>query len=286
VYWLFSERYDRLIIVFELLSLAVFAFIIAAAVRAWRKGVVFGGYWLMVYVPYLLCISLTLANSAGFVNAPWLPNPTPILAAIAEAVAMMLCINAYGRLRHAQAVREQEAARYDPLTGFLKEAVFNAKAAKIWNTLEGTGRDVAIVYVTVEPVDSEELSTVDTEALMAFSVRQVRTIAREFDLVGRLGRNRIGIVMIGMAPSEALSSRLARLVALGLMRDTTTAARHAARLGIDVGSRRSFAGDFNELDAALRDLSARDDGKPRPIRYLNSAMPVRRTDTSKPQQTA
>ncbi len=271
-----SERYDRLIVLFEVLSLSVFSFIVFAAAKAWRGGVVFGGYWLMVYVPYLLCIALTLGNSAGFVNVPWLPAQAPVFAAIAEAVAMMLCINAYGRLRHAQSVREQEATRYDPLTGFLKEAVFNKQVSEIWNSSKHVKRDFAVVYVTVDAQAAGVPGTVDAEALMARSVRQVRMVTRDFDLIGRLGRNRIGIAILNVPPREALSSRLARLVALGLMRDADDPTVLSARFSVRVGLRHSFEGDFEAVDRALKESLERQDGALRPIRFLDTEVFTRR----------
>ena len=275
-----SERYDWYILGFHFLSLSVFSFIIFAAIRAWRRGVIFGGYWLLVYVPYLCCIALTLAHSVGLITAPWLPNETPVAAAIAEAVAMMLCINAYGRLRHAQSVREQVAAHYDPLTGFLKLAAFRDKAVRIWNAVALSGPDVAVVYVIVEPVEADSLNTVDIEALMARSVRLVRTIARDFDIVGRLNRNRIGIVMTGIPPREALSGRLARLIALGLMRDAHDPSVVAVQFRIGVGLRQSFVGNFSALDHALHELLDRNDGTRRPIHFLDPQIPTRRVKSS------
>jgi GGDEF domain-containing protein len=273
-----SQRYDQLITGFHFLTLSVFSFTIFAAVRAWRRGVIFGGYWLLIYVPYLCCIALTLAHSAGLISAPWLPAETPVAAAIAEAVAMMLCINAYGRLRHAQSVREQVAARYDPLTGFLKPAAFRDKAARLWNGAVRSGPDMAVVYVTVDASASDSSAGTDMEVLMARSVRLVRTIARDFDIVGRLGRNRIGIVMTGVPPREALSGRLARLVALGLMQDSHDPAAVVVRFRLGVGLRRSFAGDFSALDSALQELLNKDDGTPRVIRFLDAPIPTYRVE--------
>ena len=275
-----SERYDRYILGFHFLTLSVFLFTIFAAVRAWRRGVTFGGYWLLIYVPYLCSIALTLACSAGLINTPWLPSETPVAAAIAEAVAMMLCINAYGRLRHAQSVREQVAVRYDPLTGFLKPAAFRDEAARLWNGAASSGPDMAVVYVTVDPAEADSENTPDIEVLMARSVRLVRTIARDFDTVGRLGRNRIGIVMTGIPPLDALSGRLARLIALGLMNDAHDPSAVSVRFRIGVGLRRNFFGDFSSLNHDLQELLNRDDGSRRAIRFLDVQIQTRRVDPS------
>ncbi len=270
------DDYGHHILGFFAITLAVFVTIIAMAVRAWRRGVVFAGYWLLVYVPYLISIALTLVANGGLVPVRWLPDETPVLAALAEAVAMMWCINAYGRLRHAQAVREQVAALRDPLTGFLRAKVFRDRAERFWNAAARNRRDVAVVYVLVEAVHPHRPNAVEAEALMARSVRLVRTATRDFDTVGRLGPNQLGVVMPDMPPGDGLSNRLARLVALGLMRDPHDPSAVELRFQMVVGQRCDFAGGFAELDAALSDLLRRRDGDARAIRFLGVVVPTRR----------
>jgi GGDEF domain-containing protein len=262
----FSERYANIIILFNVICTAVFAFILLSALNAWRKGVKFARYWLLVYTPYLLTIGFVLANSIGLVAAPWLPSETPVLAAVAEAVAMMLCINAYSRLRHAEAVKEQVSAWHDPLTGFLNASSFRKKASELWQAAPALKRDVTLAYISVEPLAAS--ATVDNEVLMARSVRLVRSIAREFDAVGRISRNRIALLMADVPEGDVLSGRLSRLVALGLMRDTHEARDAEIRFRISVGVRKQFAGSFAELDAALQALAQREAASNKPIHYL------------------
>jgi GGDEF domain-containing protein len=278
----FVEQYDRMVPMFHAITLSVFAFTITCAWRAWRRGVAFGGYWLLVYLPYLVCVALALAESSGLISAPWLPGETPVAAALVEVVVMMLCINAWSRLRHADTVREQAAKEHDPLTGFLNRKTFRDRAARIWNAAPELKRDLAIIYVSVEPADPDRLNIVEAEELLARSVRLVRTITRDFDTVGRLGRNMLGIVMEGVMPGEAFRARLSRLVALGLMRDTDDPTSMALRFTVAVGSRRSEVGDFAALDAALQGLMVEDDQAQRAIRFLSppeadgDSIPVRR----------
>jgi GGDEF domain-containing protein len=278
----FVEQYERMVPAFHIITLSVFAFTITCAWRAWRRGVAFGGYWLLVYLPYLACVALALADSSGLISAPWLPGETPVAAALVEVVVMMLCINAWSRLRHAETVREQTARDHDPLTGFLNSKTFRWRAARIWNAAPDLRRDMAIIYVCVEPADPDRLNTVQTEELLARSVRLVRTITRDFDPVGRLGRNMLGIVMEGVAPGERLRARLSRLVALGLMRDADDPASMALRFTLAVGSRSSEVRDFAALDAELQALLADDGQAQRAIRFLSpreasgDSIPMRR----------
>ena len=170
----FIENYAKITPIFTAITLAAGALVLLTAISAWRKRVPYSGYWLLVYAPYVLSITLVLAESAGQINLPWLPVNTPMLSAMLEAVAMMLCLNAYSRESHAQAVREQVAAQRDPLTGFLNESRFMDVASKAWLRASRTGRDISLAYVLVESRE-QHLSTVQLEALMLRSVRMVRT---------------------------------------------------------------------------------------------------------------
>jgi GGDEF domain-containing protein len=269
----FIQRYDRYIWAFTLISNLTFLFILYSALSAWRKGVRFASYWLMVYTPYLLAIGFVLLNSIGVLALSWLPVETPVIAAVVEAVAMMLCINAHSRLRHAQAVQQQVSSWHDPLTGFLNAQSFRQQASQLWQAAFNQRRDVAVAYISVEPAMPD--ASVDHEALMARSVRLVRSMAREFDTVGRLSRQRLALVMADIPQGEALSARFSRLVALGLMRDTHEARDVEIRFRISVGIRKQFAGSFDELDAALLALAQREATSSKPIHFLPNTVPYR-----------
>ncbi|MFM7332554.1 MAG: 7TM diverse intracellular signaling domain-containing protein, partial [Brachymonas sp.] len=95
----YMDRYAPTIVYFLAITTSSCAFILFTAVQAWRKGVPYSGYWLLVYIPYLISIVLVLAQAVGRLNLPWLPVDTPMLTAMVEAVAMMFCLNAYSRER-------------------------------------------------------------------------------------------------------------------------------------------------------------------------------------------
>jgi two-component system, sensor histidine kinase LadS len=265
---LLTERYANIIVAFNAISAAVFVFIMYSALSAWRKGVRFASYWLLVYAPYLLVIGVVLAKSMGLVSAPWLPSETPVIAAVVEAVAMMLCINAHSKLRHAQAVQQQVSAWHDPLTGFLNASSFRQKATELWQAAPAQRRNVAVAYISVESQHPQAQAAQDNEALMARSVRLVRSIAREFDTVGRLSRNRIALLLVDVPPGDLLNDRLSRLVALGLMRDTHAQRDAAIRFRISVGVRKQFAGSFADLDAALQTLAQSEATSAKAIHHL------------------
>jgi GGDEF domain-containing protein len=265
---IFIAKYASVIMFFIAINLGVSSFVLFTAVQAWRRAVPYSGYWLLVYLPYLMSISLILAEASGQINLPWLPANALLLCAMAEAIAMMFCLNAYSRERHAQAVREQIAAQRDPLTGFLNEQRFMDLASTAWQRAGRSGRDMSLAYVLVESKD-EDLSTVQFEALMLRSVRMVRTAMRENDGLGRIGRNMLGIAMPDMKPGEDLNARLSRLVALGLMLNPNDQNAHVVKFTLAVASWRNNPAEFTLVDTQLRALLAKgSDERARTIRFL------------------
>ncbi len=247
-------------------------FIVGTAALAWRRKVAYSGYWLLIYAPFLLSIMLSSVENAGQISLPWLPAHLPLMTIMVEAIAMMLCLNAFSRETHAQAVREQAAAQRDPLTGFLNESRFIALAARAWQHASRSGRDVSLAYVLVEP-KGKDLNVVQAEAMMLRSVRMVRIAMSESDGVGRIGKNTLGIAMPNVPPGDALTARLSRLVALGLMLDPHDSAAQALKFTLAVSSWRVNPQEFNSIDKQLRSLLQKDsEERPRTIRFLEPAL--------------
>jgi two-component system, sensor histidine kinase LadS len=276
IHSLLTENYAISAIVFVVIVVLASALILTTAVRAWLKAVPYSGYWLLVYLPFLLNICLAVAHNSGQLSLPELPDYIPMLTYIAEASAMLFCLNAYNRERHAQATREQVAAQRDPLTGFLTEVDFLVIASKAWLNASERRNDMTLAYVLVESKD-KEVGAIQFEALMLRSVRLVRIAMRETDSMGRIGRNMLGIAMPGMKPGEDLNARLSRLIALGLMLDPSDSRAHALNFTLAVGSRRVHPMIFNEMDQRLRALLVKDsEERPRTIRFLKGEISLTR----------
>ncbi len=275
---LLLEDYSRIIPFYNTVVAACFLFIIYSAANALRKGFVFGGYWLLIYTPYLLLCGLAIFKSTGALTLAWLPASTPLAALVLEAVAMLIFINIYSRTKHSQAVREQAASEHDALTGFLNAEHFHRFASKAWARAGQLGNHATLVYVRVEPKDASAQSMLEQEAMMLRSVRMVRTAMREFDVVGRLGRNLLAICVVDRPSNEALAARLSRLVALGLMHDEPM---HGVQFTIAAAEHARFFDDYPRVEPALLQLLAVPaDAKRKPIRYFNPGQPLGETPSA------
>lgn len=272
IHSILTENYAISAVVFVLIAVLASALILLTAIRAWYQEAPYSGYWLLVYLPFTISICLAVAHHSGQLSLPLLPAYIPLLAFMAEALAMLFCLNAYSRQRHAQATREQVAAERDPLTGFLNQADFLVIANKAWLLASERHSDMTLAYVLVESQD-KAINAMQFEALMLRSVRLVRIAMRETDHMGRIGRNILAIAMPGMKPGENLNARLSRLVALGLMLDPTDGAARAIQFTLAVGSRRVHAMSFHDIDRQLRALLINDSEEhARTIRFLERKM--------------
>lgn len=268
---LFVEAYYLINPIYGPLCIVSFMVIIYSGFSAWRRGLALGGYWILIYLPFLLMAVNVILGSVGWINDAWIPSYSTLVVVTLEAIGMMFFINAFGRRRHAQAIREQEALVRDPLTGFLKEDKFTERALRAWRHARQSHREVTLVYIKVEAKDSD-ITDMQAEALMLRSVRMIHTTVREFDTVGRLGSKHFGILMLNMPQNELLSQRLSRLVALSLMNDPQDQTSIAVNFKIAVASYQRFPEEFQSVDKALRELLDKDSpGKTKPIRFLGQS---------------
>lgn len=258
---------------FMVFTAAVFGFVLFAVARAWRKGVRWAGYWLVVYLPFWLAIGLTMAHNLGLLNLMWLPARTPLAASIVEAVAMLWCIHAYSRDSHTRLAREKAAAERDPLTGCLNAREFGREAVRVFEGARRSGGAAAVFLVRVQAQHADD-NPMQAEAMLLRSVRLVRSVARDFDTVGRVGPDVLAVAMPGVADGEVFRARLSRLVALGLMVDQHDRHAQAIRFSVAAGNVQGFRGGGVEdllarLRSLLQDTSADPQGKR--IRLLEAA---------------
>jgi GGDEF domain-containing protein len=259
-----SERVEPKFWRFMLFTALVFGFVFASVAKAWRKGLKWAGYWLGVYVPYWLAISITVAQSVGLWRFFELPPRTPLWASVIEAVAMLWCIQAYSRDKHAQIVREQAADERDPLTGCLNRKEFEREAQRIFEISRRSQAPAALFICSVAPQHPDR-GLIQMEAMMLKSVRLLRSVAREFDVVGRTEETVLAVMMPGVPNDEVFRARLSRLVALGLMVDAHDRNAPDIRFSVAAGNAQGFFGDFaqmyEELNRLLEEIQHEPQGK-------------------------
>ena len=247
---------------------AVIGVLVARALRHERQVAVL---YLLSFAPMLVVVMLTQIEQLGIAALPWLPYNAPIYGLFFELPLLLVALHLHAKKGHTQAVQSSTLARTDPLTGFVPPALYAATLTNMWDTARSKGVDLAVVYVKVmdAPPDLQAVHSQGGDKGILRTVRTLRTVARDDDTIARVGSQLFAILMPGVSRSERLASKLARLVALGVMVDSDDPLSSPVKFKIIAGSVRSFAGGSQALDAAMKGILARDEGPDyRIIRFI------------------
>ena len=242
-----------------------FGMIGVIAVRALRHDRPVAVLYLLSFVPMLVVIVLTQIEQLGIAALPWLPYNLPIYGLLFELPLLLVALHLHAKKTHTQAVRSITLAHTDPLTGFVAPAQYLAALTALWAAAQDAGADLAVVYVKALNADSYAEANGDSALTpnqdsrrdVLRCVRMLRTVARDDDTIARVNDQLFAMLMPGVSRSERLTSKLSRLVALGVMVDSDDARSRPIKFQIVASTLRSYAGESMALDAALRSVLAK-----------------------------
>ena len=242
-----------------------FGMIGVIAVRALRHDRPVAVLYLLSFVPMLVVIVLTQIEQLGIAALPWLPYILPIYGLLFELPLLLVALHLHAKKTHTQAVRSITLAHTDPLTGFVAPAQYLAALTALWAAAQDAGADLAVVYVKALNADSYAEANGDSALTpnqdsrrdVLRCVRMLRTVARDDDTIARVNDQLFAMLMPGVSRSERLTSKLSRLVALGVMVDSDDARSRPIKFQIVASTLRSYAGESMALDAALRSVLAK-----------------------------
>ncbi|MGI8863082.1 MAG: GGDEF domain-containing protein [Solirubrobacteraceae bacterium] len=176
-----------------------------------------------------------------------------LLAAVAGAAAVWS-----GARVHRQAGRFAEmslAALTDPLTGVLNRRGFTEAANRELERARRYGRPLALAYVDVRGLktvnDSEGHGAGDK--LLRATATLLKDSARENDLVGRLGGDEMGLLLVEQTP-EGARAATQRIEAEVLERRRAIGLQSSWDLTVGISS---FPGDGKTVDELLRAADTR-----------------------------
>ena len=252
----------RLLIFGSAIPLA-FGIIAVIAVRALRHDKPVAALYLLSFAPMLAVIVLTQIEQLGIAALPWLPYNIPIYGLVFELPLLLIALHLHAKKTHTQAVRSITLAHTDPLTGFVAPALYRAALTSLWGAAQQAGADLTVVYVKVIGgyADAALTPAADTRRDVLKCVRMLRTVARDDDTIARVTDDVFAMLMPGVSRSERLSSKLSRLVALGVMVDSDDTRSHPIKFKIAASTLRSFSGESEALDDALRGVLGKSDSR-------------------------
>ncbi|NJM43330.1 MAG: diguanylate cyclase [Brachymonas sp.] len=251
----FMPQADQRNIVFALgagICLAMIFFIVGLTI--WRTRQRAAYFWIVAYMPLLVSVSLALAKHLSWMPGLELPYELPIYPLVFEALMLLTALHLHAKERHAFQEREKALTAVDPLTGFLNASTFQKRLKELWARSIQQGNDLSVALVQVQHTTdrNDSQSALKLERKLLRSVRLLRAIMRDVDVVGRVGGNTLAVAMPGIPMGEELNNRLARLVAQGLMRDAYDEITDELRFRIAAGTRLSYGDQLTALDNNLR----------------------------------
>jgi two-component system, sensor histidine kinase LadS len=240
----------------------------------WRANQKAAYLWVIAYVPLIAAVVLALLRHFNWITGFDLPYELPIYPLVFEALVLLAALHMHAKNRHAVQERARAVAELDPLTGFFNSITFNKQSKLLWEKSLRQRDDFSLALIQVQHTTdrSDSQSALKLEKKMQRTVRLLRAIMRDVDMVGRIGGNTLALALPGIPMGDELNTRLSRLVAQGLMRDVYDADATELRFRIAAGSRLTFGDSLSALDNTLRGEISQSLGWSRkPIHYITPA---------------
>lgn len=188
-------------------------------VMSWRGGSAIGTWLMLAYAPQFLCLMWLVAEAFGMVTTQW---EMRYFMSLSVALSVPTLIYALSRATHDRkevALRADQLPTQDALTGLLTAQAFESHVEDAYQRAIDTREPVALVLVSVTNLERIRSTMGDTtaEQCMLRAVIKLHRILRDVDPAARIGTERFAMVLEGVASRQALTERLVKLVASGLI---------------------------------------------------------------------
>jgi two-component system, sensor histidine kinase LadS len=246
--------------------------IVLATALTWRRGYAVSRWLFLAYVPQGLAVLMLVAQMWGWVPLWWQARYALI---VAVAVTVPLLQQAfYARARERRDVQDRADAlpTQDALTGMLTPALFRHQVDLAINRAQHS-EPSAIVLVDVINAKylREHYGDAAAEQCLLRAAVKLHRVLRDVDPAGRLDSARFGLVLDGVKDREALTERMVRLIASGLiplpgLQPEVTLQFHVACVLLQeiIPNRQTV---LDELGDVMQNISPR---SRRPIRFLEA----------------
>ncbi len=260
--WVSLGYWISVLFLSQALVLACMLLTLSMVVASWRQGNRLAMALLLTFVPLFATVIVGLMDAQGILSLIEVGYNAPIYAASFEVSLLALCLQWFARERHGQRERARALASTDPLTGFSDAASFQVALQKEWSAARLSGHLVYVAYIQL-------LNKNPTAQMLKRSVRILRTVSGEGDVVARLDERTLALLMPNLIEGSDMSSRLSRIVALSLIPDRTDQRNPTLRLRVGATSSQHYTKSADQLQIDLRHFMADDERwNKKSIRYL------------------
>lgn len=188
-------------------------------VMSWRGGSVIGTWLMLAYVPQCVCLMWLMAEAFGLVTPQWEIRYFMSLSVALSVPTLMYALSRATHDRKEVALRADQLPTQDALTGLLTAQAFQSHVEAAYQRAIDTREPVALVLVSVINLERIRTTMGDTtaEQCMLRAVIKLHRILRDVDPAARMGAERFAMVLEGVNSRQALTERLVKLVASGLI---------------------------------------------------------------------
>lgn len=169
--------------------------LLAVAALAWRRGAVYGGWFLLGWSPMVLVAALAAAHQLGLLQAVWADAALPLLAVL-ESLVLVVALAHHAIARHRLALRAQDSLECDPLTGALDGGALERLLGS-WYRRASFGRNsYGLLMLEIEQFDAlrAQRGKVFGDAVLQQALARMRTLLRADDTIARIDGARFAIV--------------------------------------------------------------------------------------------
>jgi len=220
--------------------------LLAVAALAWRRGAVYGGWFLLGWSPMVLVAALASAHQLGLLQAGWADAALPLLAVL-ESLILAVALAHHAIARHRLALRAQDSLECDPLTGALDGGALERLLGS-WYRRASFGRNsYGLLMLEIEGFDAlrAQRGKVFGDAVLQQALARMRSLLRADDTIARIDGARFAIV------SECRREdceHLAERIGAGFARQPCRIDGREIAVGVSVGLVMSRRGESaNEL---------------------------------------
>lgn len=188
-------------------------------VMSWRGGSTIGSWLMLAYVPQCVCLMWLMAEAFDLVTNQWEMRYFMSLSVALSVPTLMYALSRATHDRKEVALRAGQLPTQDALTGLLTAQAFQSHVEEAYQRAIDTREPVALVLVSVINLERIRATMGDTtaEQCMLRAVIKLHRILRDVDPAARIDTARFAMVLEGVASRQALTERLVKLVASGLI---------------------------------------------------------------------
>ncbi|MBX9818836.1 MAG: diguanylate cyclase, partial [Burkholderiaceae bacterium] len=188
-------------------------------VMSWRGGSTIGTWLMLAYVPQCVCLMWLVAEAFDLVTNRWEMRYFMSLSVALSVPTLMYALSRATHDRKEVALRAGQLPTQDALTGLLTAQAFQSHVQDAYQRAIDTREPVALVLVSVINLERIRATMGDTtaEQCMLRAVIKLHRILRDVDPAARIGTERFAMVLEGVTSRQALTERLVKLVASGLV---------------------------------------------------------------------